>query len=77
MLAPSPVVDAVMLEARAADFAKRSIQREAKRSAIDVAIGCIGLTTLEGRDSPGRVRSICAKAVAPGPGAPPDLIAKD
>jgi deoxyribose-phosphate aldolase len=71
MLAPSPAVEAVMLEARAADFAKRSIKREAKRAAIDLAIGCIDLTTLEGRDSPGRVRSLCAKAAAPAPGAPP------
>jgi deoxyribose-phosphate aldolase len=70
MLAPQAVVDAVMLEARAADFAKRSIKREAKRAAIDIAIRCIDLTTLEGRDSPGRVRSMCAKAVAPAAGAP-------
>jgi deoxyribose-phosphate aldolase len=71
MHSPSPAVDAVMLEARAADFAKRSIKREAKRSAIDLAISCIDLTTLEGRDSPGRVRSLCAKAMVPAPGAPP------
>jgi deoxyribose-phosphate aldolase len=70
MLAPSPVVDAVMLESRAADFAKRSIKREAKRAAIDLAIRCIDLTTLEGKDSPGRVRSLCAKARTPGYGAP-------
>jgi deoxyribose-phosphate aldolase len=66
----SPAVDAVMLEARAADFSKRSLKREAKRAAIDLAIRCIDLTTLEGKDSPGKVRSMCAKAVAPGPGAP-------
>ena len=66
----SPVVDAVMLEARAADFAKRSLKREAKRAAMDLAIRCIDLTTLEGKDSPGRVRSMCAKAVNPGGGAP-------
>jgi deoxyribose-phosphate aldolase len=66
----SPAVDAVMLEARAADFAKRSLKREAKRAAIDLAIRCIDLTTLEGKDSPGKVRSMCAKAVSPGPGAP-------
>jgi deoxyribose-phosphate aldolase len=66
----SPAVDAVMLEARAADFAKRSLKREAKRAAIDLAIRCIDLTTLEGKDSPGKVRSMCAKAVYPGPGAP-------
>jgi deoxyribose-phosphate aldolase len=70
MLAHSPAVDAVMLEARAADFAKRSLKRETKRAAIDLAIRCIDLTTLEGKDSPGRVRSLCAKARGPAPGAP-------
>jgi deoxyribose-phosphate aldolase len=71
LLSPSsPPVDAVMLEARAAGFAKRSIKNEAKLAAIDLAIRCIDLTTLEGRDSPGRVRSLCAKASYPGPGAP-------
>jgi len=69
--ASSPVVDAVMLEARAADFSKRSLKREAKRAAIDLAIRCIDLTTLEGKDSPGKVVSMCAKAVNPGFGAPP------
>jgi deoxyribose-phosphate aldolase len=67
----SPPLDAVMLEARAAGFAKRSLKKAAKLAAIDLAIRCIDLTTLEGRDSPGRVRSLCAKALAPGPGAPP------
>ena len=71
LLSPaSPTVDAVMLEARAAGFTKRSIKNEAKLAAIDLAIRCIDLTTLEGRDSPGRVRSLCAKAAYPGPGAP-------
>jgi deoxyribose-phosphate aldolase len=68
--ASSPAVDAVMLEARAADFSKRSLKREAKRAAIDLAIRCIDLTTLEGKDSPGKVSSMCAKAVHPGLGAP-------
>jgi deoxyribose-phosphate aldolase len=71
MLLTSPPLDAVMLEARAAGFAKRSLKKAAKLAAIDLAIRCIDLTTLEGRDSPGRVRSLCAKALAPGPGAPP------
>lgn len=71
MLATSPSVDAVMLEARAASFAGRSLKGPAKRSAVDLAIRCIDLTTLEGRDTPGRVRSLCAKAAAPAPGAPP------
>jgi len=70
LLAPSPAVEAVMLEARAAGFGKRSIKNEAKLAAIDLAIRCIDLTTLEGRDSPGRVRSLCAKAAFPAPGAP-------
>jgi deoxyribose-phosphate aldolase len=70
MLSPTPAVDAVTLESRAADFAKRSLKREAKRAAIDLAIQCIDLTTLEGKDSPGKVRSLCAKALAPGNGAP-------
>ena len=70
MLATSPTIDAVMLETRAASFAKRSIKGGAKRAAIDLAIRCIDLTTLEGRDSPGRVRSLCAKAAFPAPGAP-------
>ena len=70
MLAHSPSVDAVMLEARAAGFAKRSLKNEAKSEAVDLAIRCIDLTSLEGRDTPGRIRSLCAKAAAPAPGAP-------
>jgi deoxyribose-phosphate aldolase len=66
----SPPLDAVMLETRAGDFAKRSMKAAAKRAAIDLAIACIDLTTLEGRDSPGRVRSLCAKAAFPAAGAP-------
>ena len=59
-----------MLEARAASFAKRSIKTESKRTALDLAIRCIDLTTLEGRDSPGRVQTLCAKARTPGEDAP-------
>jgi len=70
MLAFSPAIDAVMLESRAAGFSKRSLKKDAKLAAIDLAIRCIDLTTLEGRDSPGRVRSLCAKAAYPAPGAP-------
>ena len=60
-------VDAVMLESRAAELATRSIKAASKRTWIDLAIGCIDLTTLEGSDSRGRVRSLCAKARAPLP----------
>ena len=70
LLAHPVLVDAVMLEARAASLAKRSIKNESKRMGIDLAIRCIDLTTLEGKDSEGRVRSLCAKAVTPRPGWP-------
>jgi deoxyribose-phosphate aldolase len=70
LIPPSPPIDGVMLEERAAAFAKRSFKAETKRAAIDLAIRCIDLTTLEGRDTPGRVRALCAKALAPAPGAP-------
>lgn len=59
-----------MLEQRAADLAKRSIKSTAKRAGIHLAIACCDLTTLEGKDSEGRVRSLCAKAIAPRPGWP-------
>src|SRR5690349_9005541 len=57
-----------MLETRAGAFAKRSIKAASKLAGIELAIACMDLTTLEGRDSPGRVRSLCAKAICPEPG---------
>ncbi len=69
-LIPYVAVDAVMLEARAASLAKRSIKTTTKRAGIDLAIRCMDLTTLEGRDSEGKVRSLCAKAMTPRPGWP-------
>ncbi|HZZ66035.1 MAG TPA: deoxyribose-phosphate aldolase [Candidatus Baltobacteraceae bacterium] len=63
-------VDAVMLEARAGALAKRSIKTSAKVAGIRLAIACTDLTTLEGKDSEGRVRSLCAKAVVPAPRYP-------
>jgi deoxyribose-phosphate aldolase len=60
-------VDAVGLEERAASLAKRSIKRESKLWALDLAIRCIDLTTLEGADTPGKVVAVCAKAVRPDP----------
>jgi deoxyribose-phosphate aldolase len=57
-----------MLESRAAELAKRSIKTSAKLAGIDLAIRCTDLTTLEGKDSVGRVRSLCAKAISPRPG---------
>jgi deoxyribose-phosphate aldolase len=65
-----PAVDQVGLEARAAGLGTRSIKSTAKAWAIDQAIAMIDLTTLEGADTPGKVRSLCAKAVQPDPGDP-------
>jgi deoxyribose-phosphate aldolase len=63
-------VEAVALEARAATLFRRSFKVEAKRVAIDLAIACLDLTTLEGKDTAGKVRGLCARAAAPAPGAP-------
>jgi deoxyribose-phosphate aldolase len=71
MARASARVDAAMLEARAAVLAKRSIKAVAKQAGIDLLISCLDLTTLEGRDTPGQVRALCARANAPSPGAPP------
>lgn len=62
-----PGVDAVGLEARAASLGTRSIKTTAKAYAIDLAISMIDLTTLEGADTPGKVRALCAKALHPDP----------
>ncbi|HVA27697.1 MAG TPA: deoxyribose-phosphate aldolase [Candidatus Baltobacteraceae bacterium] len=70
LLGPTIAVDAVMLETRAAALAKRSIKTSAKLEGISLAIRCVDLTTLEGKDSEGRVRSLCAKAMTPRPGWP-------
>ena len=63
-------VDAVALEARAAELAKRSIKRESKIFALELAIRMMDLTTLEGADTPGKVRAMCAKAMRPDPTDP-------
>jgi deoxyribose-phosphate aldolase len=60
-------VDAVALEARAAELAKRSIKRESKVHALELAIRMMDLTTLEGADTPGKVRALCTKAMHPDP----------
>lgn len=62
-----PGVDPVGLEARAASLGTRSIKTTAKAYAIDLAISMIDLTTLEGADTPGKVRSLAAKAMRPDP----------
>jgi deoxyribose-phosphate aldolase len=65
-----PGVDQVGAEARAAGLRTRSIKTTAKAWAIDLAIRMVDLTTLEGADTPGKVRALCAKARRPDPTDP-------
>src|SRR3954453_8548403 len=63
-------VDAVALEARAGELAKRSIKKGSKLAALDLAIRMMDLTTLEGADTPSKVAALCAKAMPPDPSDP-------
>src|SRR6478672_5014836 len=63
-------IDAVALEERSASLAKRSIKKEAKVFALELAIRCMDLTTLEGSDTPGKVAALCSKAIRPDPSDP-------
>lgn len=65
-----PGVDQVGAEQRAATLATRSIKTTAKAWAIDLAIRMVDLTTLEGADTPGKIRALCAKARRPDPADP-------
>ena len=65
-----PGVDQVGAEARAAGLATRSIKTSAKEFALDLAIRMVDLTTLEGQDTPGKVRALSAKAIRPDPSDP-------
>jgi hypothetical protein len=65
-----PGVDKVGVEARAAALGTRSIKTTAKAAAIDLAIRMVDLTTLEGADTPGKVRALSAKALRPDPADP-------
>ena len=67
LVARAAAVDAVGLEARAASLATRSIKKESKLQALDLAVRCIDLTTLEGADTPGKIVALCSKAVRPNP----------
>ncbi len=62
-----PGVDEVGAADRAAGLATRSIKKDAKLQALDMAIAMVDLTTLEGADTPGKVRAMCAKARQPDP----------
>ena len=63
-------VDEVALEARAGELAKRSIKKDAKLWALELAIRVMDLTTLEGADTPGKVAALCSKALRPDPSDP-------
>ncbi len=65
-----PGVDKVGVEARAAALGTRSVKTTAKAAAIDLAIRMVDLTTLEGADTPGKVRALSAKALRPDPADP-------
>src|SRR5207247_3280479 len=60
-------VDAVALEERAAALATRSIKRDSKVFALDLAIRVRDLTTLEGADTPGKVAALATKGIRPDP----------
>ncbi len=65
-----PGVDEVGATGRAASLSTRSVKAASKAWAIDLAIRMVDLTTLEGMDSPGKVRAMCAKALRPDPTDP-------
>lgn len=65
-----PGVDKVGAEQRAAALSTRSIKTTAKAFAIDLAIRMVDLTTLEGADTPGKVKALCAKGKHPDPSDP-------
>jgi len=69
-LSRAPRVDQVGVEERAAALGRRSIKKGAKQTGIRLAISMIDLTTLEGKDSEGKVRQMCQKALRPLPGDP-------
>jgi deoxyribose-phosphate aldolase len=62
-----PGVDQVGAEARIGQLSTRSIKTSTKAWAIDTAISMVDLTTLEGQDTPGKVRALCVKAMHPDP----------
>src|ERR1700685_1145710 len=66
-----PGVDQVGVTERVAALATRSVKKDAKLQALDMAITMIDLTTLEGADTPGKVRAMCGKARQPALAEPP------
>lgn len=65
VLPPSPGVDRVATDERAAKLAKRSIKKASKVAGLKLAVTMMDLTTLEGKDTPGKVLQLCQKALVP------------
>jgi deoxyribose-phosphate aldolase len=63
-------IDQVGVEQRAGELAKRSIKKDSKVWALELALRCCDLTTLEGMDTPGKVAALCSKAIRPDPSDP-------
>jgi deoxyribose-phosphate aldolase len=61
----SPPVDQVAIEERVAALAKRSIKKASKVFGLRLSVAMMDLTTLEGKDTPGKVRQMCQKALLP------------
>jgi deoxyribose-phosphate aldolase len=60
-----PTVDQVTVEERAAAFTKRSIKTSAKLAGLKLAVSMMDITSLEGKDTPGRIAYLCRKALQP------------
>lgn len=58
-------VDQVGIEERVAKYTTRSIKKAAKVQGLKLAVSMVDLTTLEGKDTPGKVASLCQKAITP------------
>ncbi|MEM1083617.1 MAG: deoxyribose-phosphate aldolase [Verrucomicrobiota bacterium] len=65
LLAEIGPVDAVGVESRVSKYATRSIKKASKIRGLQMAASMVDLTTLEGKDTPGKVASLCRKALAP------------
>ena len=65
MPGPIPTIDQIMVEERATAFAKRSIKTSAKLEGLKLAVSMMDLTTLEGKDTPGKIAFLCRKAMQP------------
>ncbi len=67
-------VDQVGVEQRVDMLKRRSIKKASKMWALDLAIRMMDLTTLEGKDTPGKIRAMCVKAMRPQPGDADDPV---